>query len=112
MSSMTRGDLKPDLEITISDGDGVADFSGLDVGDCTVICEINGVVVVEDPPTSVTPAQDGQSAVVVRQWVAGETDEVGRMWCVVEVDWGTDKPQTFPQDSALRLDIGRASGDA
>jgi hypothetical protein len=111
-ATLTRGDLKPDAVITISDARDDADFSGLDVGQCMIIGEMDGEVVFGDPPDSVVPAGDGKSALVTRAWKTGDTDESGRMYVWVLVTWGATAPQHFPQDTPLIVDIRRAPGDS
>jgi hypothetical protein len=110
--TLTRGDLKPDVVITISDSRADADFSDLTTANVRVIGEINGVEVFNSLATVVTPAEDGKSAEVRRAWSAGDTDVVGRMWVRVVVTWPGGPPQTFPKGTPPYLDIRRAAGDA
>ena len=112
MTTITRGDLKPDLEIIIGDDAAQADFSAVTAGMCTVTGELDGAVVFSGPPASVSPSPDGKELTLVRPWVAGDTDSTGRMWITVQVLWPDGDPQTFPEDSALLLQIRRAPGDA
>lgn len=107
--TLTRGDTTPALAVTISDTRADADFSTLTPADVIVKVEQGGTIIAEGPATTVTPAGDAKSAVVKRPWGAGETDVAGRCWVTVYV---TPWDQTFPEDSALRLDIVRAAGDA
>jgi hypothetical protein len=108
----TRTSLKPDLEITISDAAGEADFSTLTAGQVDVVVELRGEVIVDDPCDAIVPAPDGKSAVVKRAWQAGDMDEGGRLWARVRVRWGGSVPQYFPAAGPLRLDVVRAPGDA
>lgn len=112
MATMKRGDLKPDLEITISDARASADFSTVAASACRIIGEMDGVVVLNDTADTITVAADNKSATVKRAWAAGETDTAGRLWLAVEVDWGAGAPQTFPRAGSLYLDIERDLGDA
>lgn len=112
MTTMVRGSLKPDLEIVITDAAGAATFTGVSASDVTVIGEQNGQIVMSGQPDTFTPSPDGKSATVKRAWHLGETDNQGRMWVTVRVNWPGTKPQTFPDDAGLRLDITRAAGDA
>jgi hypothetical protein len=110
--TMVRGSLKPDLTVSVSDTAASANFGAVTKNEVTVICEVDGEIVATGHPDTYTPAGDNKSATVVRAWVAGETDNAGRMWVSVRIDWPTAKPQTFPHDGPLRLDIVRAAGDA
>lgn len=110
-TTMTRGDLKPDAVITISDARSDADFSTLTPQEVLVIGEMAGVEVINAHPTAVTAAADGKSAEVRYAWATGDTDVVGRMWLRVVVTWPDGDPQTFPKGTPLYLDIRRAPGD-
>jgi hypothetical protein len=112
MTSMIRGSLKPDLSITIADASADANFAGVTADMVTVTLEQHGAIVAEGPPDTVTPAAGGKSAVVKKAWGPTDTSTPGRMWVSVTVDWPGDKPQTFPADGPLRLDIIHAPGDA
>lgn len=112
VSVIARGDLKPRLEITIGDAAGIADFGAITAADVRIVAEQDGVVIVDSAPNSITPSTDGHSATVIRQWQAGETDAIGRMWISVVVKWpDAAYPQTFPDDGPLRLDVRRNAGD-
>lgn len=112
MMTITAGDLKPDLEITLADARADANFSLVDAADCHIYGVVNGILKVDDVATSITVAPDNKSAVVKREWVAGETDTTGRMWISVEVTWTDGDTQTFPEDTPLRLDIRPAAASA
>lgn len=109
---MTRGSLKPDLQVTIGDDSDTADFSTLTVADIRIVAEQNGLTVVDGPITLLDVSTDGHEATVSRAWQDGETDLQGRMWISVVVAWESGKEQWFPADGPLRLDINRAPGDA
>lgn len=111
-TTMVRGSLKPDLQVTIADAAALADFSAVDKTAVTVICEVGGQIVAQGQPDTYVAAPDKKSAVVTRAWGANETANAGRMWVSVVVVWPGTKPQTFPDDGPLRLDIVRAAGDA
>ena len=111
ITTMTRGDRKPDATITLSDARNDANFSTLALDKITVIGERNGSVVFSGHPASIAPSQDGKSAVIVRPWQVGDTDVSGRMYITVVVQWPDGTEQTFPNDSPLSLDIRRKPGD-
>ncbi len=104
-----RGDKAPALNITIMDVSDEADFSTITASDVLIQVERDGTKVIEDAADSYTPAQDNNSAVVVRNWQDGDLDVVGRYWISIYV---TPWDQTFPDDGPLRLDVVRAAGDA
>lgn len=110
--TMTRGDLKPDLEATLGDARGVANFSAVDPDMVTVVVVLNGAVIVEDVVDDAIPSPDGKTVVVTREWQDGETAESGRMWVCFRINWPGAAPQTFPEDSPLIMNIRPAPGDA
>lgn len=109
--TMTRGDLEPTLEVEVGDEEGVADFSTLSADDVTVRAQLGDNLVVDDKVDAIIPSVDGKTARVLRNWVAGETDLPGRMWITIVVAWPGGKPQHFPEDTPLLLNIRRAPGD-
>lgn len=109
--TITRGDIKPALTITISDARDTANFGAVAKSAVRVVGEMDGIVVFNDEPDEYTPSPDGKSATLKREWRTADTDEAGRMWVSVIVTWPTASPQTFPDDGPIRIDIGRAPGD-
>lgn len=99
MSSMKKGDLKPDLEILCTD-DGVP----VDLTTATsvqVVCRREGA-------TSALFTRTGTGSavgIVTYAWQAGDTDTVGRLLFEVKVTWPSSKPQRFPPVSYLAVDI-------
>ena len=108
----TRGSVKPDLQVTIGDETGTADFSTLTPAKVFVVGEMNGVVIFDSPANEVVPAQDGKSAIIRRAWAPAEVEDVGHLWIQVRVEWTASAPQWFPSTAPLRVDIVRAPGDA
>ena len=105
----TRGDSAPELSITISDANEVADFGPLTASDVRIKVELSGFLIIDGEVDSIDATPDGKSAVVKREGQAGELDIGGRYWVhVYVVPWD----QTFPDDGPLRLDVVRAVGDA
>jgi hypothetical protein len=109
--TMTRGDLKPDLEVIIGDASDDADFSALDESMVTVSCVQGSLAVVLDQPTLIESLDGGARLRVVREWGDGETDVAGRIWVTISVAWPGTKPQHFPEDTPLLLNIRKAPGD-
>jgi hypothetical protein len=112
MPTITRGDLKPDLRVAITDDSQTSTFNGLPLSAYTIKGELDGQVVFSGNPTGVALSNSDYTATLTRPWSAGETDNVGRLWISVEVEWSSGKKQTFPDDGPLRLDVSRAAGDA
>lgn len=112
VAEIVRGDLKPDLEVTIGDEAGAANFSGVTPAQVSILAEQGGVIVINDVVDQVTPSTDGKTMIVRRAWASGETAVPGHMWLTVVVAWTGSAPQTFPASGPLRLDIRRAAGDA
>lgn len=108
----TRGAVKPDLQVTIGDSTGTADFSSLTPDKVFVVGEMDEQVIFDSPATSITPAPDGKSAIVKRAWAPADVDTAGRLWVQVRVMWTASAPQWFPSSGPLRVDIVRAPGDA
>ncbi|MFI6302189.1 hypothetical protein ACIBCH_09980 [Amycolatopsis thailandensis] len=103
-----RGDLEPDLVITVEDAAGIANLN--QVTSWRVIGKQNGQVVVNGAPTVVVDPQNSSKATVTRPWTAGETAAVGDMQVEVEAMWPDSRPQTFPASGhgvvRIRADLG------
>lgn len=109
--SIVRGDRAPDMLITISDERDDADFSTLTAADCTIVGEMDDVILFERQAADLEVAPDSKSAVVRASWLPDDVDTAGRLWVQVRVNWSGSLPQTFPRGSALPVDIRRAAGD-
>jgi hypothetical protein len=94
---MYTGDLKPDLEITLSDPDVPVDISS--AAAVRIIGRREGAIVFDRPPT--TTDIGGGTSTVTMAWQVGDTDEIGRIQIEVEVMWPGNKPQTFRADSGV-----------
>lgn len=110
-TTITRGDLKPDALIVLSDRAEEADFSALTPSMVWVTGEMGDVVLFKARPVAVTAAIGGASTVVRYGWASGDTDFAGRMYIKVVVEWPGGEVQHFPKGSPLILDIRRAPGD-
>lgn len=110
--TITRGDLEPDIVITVTDSRADASFLGLLPSQCHVLGELGGDVVLDAVPDSVTVAQDGKSAILRYSWAEGDTDQGGRMYVRARVDWPGLRGETFPRQGPLKVDIRRKPGDA
>lgn len=97
---MKQHDLKPDLRITLSDDDGLADFNNTatsTAADYRIIGRQGGVVIIDGQPGTVdVDSEDDSVVVLTREWEAGDTDEWGEILFEVEVMWPGGRPQTFP----------------
>jgi len=110
--TITRGDLEPDIVITVTDTRSDANFAGLTAAQCRVIGELGGVVVLDRQPDSVEVPVDGKSATLRYSWALGETDQGGRMYIRARVNWPGVRGETFPRRGPLKVDIRRKPGDA
>lgn len=111
-TTLARGDRKPDAVITISDTRADADFTSLTTGTCWVVAEQDGAIVFRAHPDSVAVNADSKTAQIRRAWGEGETNNVGRMYIWVEVEWPDGTVQHFPKGTPLVVDIRRKPGDA
>lgn len=88
--NMKQGDLEPDFDPTLYDGNGNA----LDLTAATsvkVTCYQSGASVFTSRTAS------GNSAGQVNMpWVSGDTNTIGQLLLEVEVEWSSSRVQTFP----------------
>lgn len=94
-----RGDLKPDLHITLYDGDTPVDL--------TTAAAVKVIGVRDGQPAfthTVTGA--GADGVVTMPWQTDDTAVAGTIKVEVEVTWpgGGGKPQTFRPDDVVQVD--------
>jgi hypothetical protein len=87
-------------------------FTGVTAGMVTLVGEMEGQVVLEEPADDILAAEDGKSAVIRRAWALGDTDVAGRMYCRAYITWPGTRRQHFPRTFALVVDIRRKPGDA
>lgn len=97
---MYRNDLKPDLELTLTDGTTPVDLTV--ATSVRVIGIKDGVILIN---RTVTGTAEG---VVTMQWQAADTAKVGRIEVEVEVTWPGSKPQTFRPASAVDIEADYA----
>jgi len=109
--TITRGDLEPDIVITVTDNRADANFIGLTAAQCHVLGELDGNVVLDGIADTVTVAQDGKSAVLRYSWAVGDTALPGRMYVRARIDWPGVRGETFPRKGPLKVDIRRKPGD-
>lgn len=92
---MYRGDLKPDLEITLTDDRTPVNLTT--AASIRVIGTRNGTVAFDRAATGNT------AGVIVMPWQTGDTSTVGRISVEVEVTWPGAKPQTFRPTSVVDI---------
>jgi hypothetical protein len=97
--NLKRGDLKPDLIITCTSAGAVPDFTT--ASSVQVACRREGAATVLFTRTA-TGNSLGQVTYV---WQTGDTDTVGRLLFEVIATWPGTKPQRFPANSYLPVDI-------
>ena len=102
--TMSTGDLKPDLEVTLSSPDEAVDVSTATA--VRVIGKQAGAILFDrDLADGVTAVAVGDTSVVTMEWEAGDTDVPGRIYVEVEVTWPGTLPQTFRlDDDGVRLE--------
>lgn len=100
MMTMKKGDLLPDLVITVT-GVGGAVVNLTTATTITVIGEMEGAAV----PLFQRAATGNASGVVTMAWQPGDTATAGRLNISVKVVWPGTKPQHFPASSFLSVDI-------
>ena len=89
-----RGDLKPDLVITLTDGDQPVDLSA--ATSVRIIGMRGSTLAFDRTPTST------EGGVVTMEWLPEDTETTGRITVEVEVTWPGAKPQTFrPASNAV-----------
>lgn len=101
--TMYTGDLEPALEVTLSAADPV------DVTTATAVKIIGTrdgeTAVFTRAPTTTTVV--GDTSVVTMAWVDGDTDDPGRIYIEVEVQWPGVRPQTFRAGAVdIKTDYG------
>lgn len=93
---MYRGDLKPDLVITLMDGDAPIDLSA--ATSVSVVGVRDGASLFDRAATSATSA-----GVVTMAWQAADTNTAGAIEIEVEVVWPGGKTQTFRPRSMVTI---------
>lgn len=91
-----RGDLKPDLVMTVSDDARVADLT--DVVSWRLIAVSNGAPVFTDTAPAVTVPNGAEPwrVKLTHTWQTAETAVARRITVEAEAMWPGSKPQTFP----------------
>ena len=92
---MYRGDLKPDLEVVLTD-------DGLPI-DLTPTDNINVIGMQNREVLFTRPGFGSAAGLVTMQWEPGDTDTAGRIDIEVEVIWPGGKPQTFRPTGAVEI---------
>ncbi len=96
---LKRGDLKPDLVITCTSDGAVPNFTTATT--VQVVCRREGAAVALFTRTATGDALGKVTYV----WQAGDTDTVGRLLFEVVATWTGSKPQRFPANSYLPVDV-------
>lgn len=99
MSTMKVGDLKPDLQVACT-SNGVA----VDLTTATsvqVVCRKEYDTVALWTRT----ASGSAGGIATYTWQAGDTATAGRLLFEVKVTWPSAKPQRFPENSYLAVDV-------
>lgn len=96
---LKRGDLKPDITINCTSNGVAPNFTTATT--VQVVCRREGAAA-----ALFTRAATGDAnGVVTYVWQAGDTDTVGRLLFEVIATWPGSKPQRFPANSYLPVDV-------
>lgn len=87
---MRRGDTRPYLEITCTDGGAPVDLTAADAVRVLAKPSVEGAPLIAKPALSATA-----EGVATMKWDAGDTDLVCSMEVEVEVTWPSQEKQTF-----------------
>lgn len=88
--TMFTGDLKPDMEVTLSAREAVDITFATQV---RIIGTRDGVIIFDRAPNTTEVVDD--TSVVTMVWQDGDTDEPGVIEVEVEVTWPGPRKQTF-----------------
>ncbi len=97
--TIKRGDTKPDLVIGLTDNGLAVDLSTAVA--VRVIAQRGGATLFIDT----APTLAALTGVVTHLWTATQTAAVGRIFIEVEVTWGDNSVQTFPDRGYLTVDV-------
>ena len=98
--SLKRNDLEPPFEVVLSDGRGVVDLTT--AVKVRFIMRNRAGVKVNAPMEIVTGREVG---LVSYAWQLGDTDTTGTYQAEVQVEWPNARPQTFPGDGYMKVQI-------
>lgn len=99
MSTMKVGDLKPDLQVACSSNGATVDLTTATSVQFVCRSEYGSVALW-------TRSATGNSAgVATYAWQVGDTATAGRLLFEVKVTWPSAKPQRFPENSYLAVDV-------
>lgn len=108
MTTLKRGDTKPDLTITLRDGDTPINLTTATA--VKVIAKRERVGGGTDPVFNRAATSANSSGVVTMLWQTADTATPGTLLIEVEVTWPGPYTQTFPADGYLRVTITRDLG--
>lgn len=98
MKQIKRGDLEPELEIALTRDGAPVDLTPAQSVNVVMLPRARGAAVRRI-------ATGGATGVVKMPWVAGDTDAPGLIDLEVEVTWPVDRPETFPEDGYLTVEV-------
>jgi hypothetical protein len=96
---MYTGDLKPDLDVVLSNPDSPVDVSS--ASNIRIMGRRGDTLLFDRSPDETDTT--GDTSVVTMYWVDGDTDTIGRIQIEVEVTWPGLKPQTFRADGGVDI---------
>jgi hypothetical protein len=108
--NIKRGDLAPDVELTVTDENGaVVDLTGAAVTFSMVSARSPGTLIIDDRPAVITAPTQGK---IAYQWGAGETDiEAGTYEGEFTIDPAVGDNMQAPTIGKILIYIERRVGD-
>jgi hypothetical protein len=97
--NIKKGDLKPDLVIACTSNGVAPDFTTATT--VQVVCRREGAAAALFTRSATGDANGN----VTYTWQSGDTDTVGRLLFEVLATWPGTKPQRFPANSYLPVDV-------
>lgn len=108
--TLKRGDIEPDVEITVTDENGAAvDLTGATITFSMANSRLPGVAVLDDRPGELVDAPNGK---IAYRWTAGETDiEPGTYEGEFTIDPTAGDTLQAPTVGKILVYIERRTGD-
>jgi hypothetical protein len=105
---MKQNDLEPSLELQLLDGSTPIDLTS--VVDVLFLMKARRALKATGSMTVADQTILGNTGIVRYDWTQGDTDTVGQFNAEVQVIWPGLRPQTFPANSYITVDIQKDLG--
>ena len=100
-------DLEPAFEATLLDGDTPVNLSNA-IAVTFYMTDLDFAAVTSGAMTVADQAVLANRGQATYAWVSGDTDTFGAFYAGVVVTWPGPRPQTFPGDQFVRVEIQRS----